>query len=122
MILVDTAIWIDHLRAAEPRLIEMLDGDQVGCHPLVVEELALGSIAQCDEVLDLLANLYQFPTIDHREVLHLIDRRRLRGRGLSAVDVQLMAAVALVGGARLWTKDKRLKSACTDSGVQLFAD
>ena len=122
MILVDTAIWIDHLHAAEPRLIEMLDGDQVGCHPLVVEELALGSIAQRDEVLDLLANLYQFPTIDHREVLHLIDRRRLWGRGLSAVDVHLMAAVALVGGARLWTKDKRLKSACTDSGVQLFAD
>jgi predicted nucleic acid-binding protein len=122
MILVDTAIWIDHLHAAEPRLIEMLDGDQVGCHPLVVQELALGSIAQRADVLELLGNLYQFPTVEHREILHLTDQRRLWGRGLSAVDVHLMAAVALVGGARLWTRDKRLNSACTDAGVQLFVD
>jgi predicted nucleic acid-binding protein len=120
MILVDTAIWIDHLHAAEPLLVELLGVDQVGCHPLVVEEIALGSIAQCDVVLDLLANLYQFPTIDHHEVLHLTNRRRLWGRGLSAVDVHLMAAVTVVGGAQLWTRDKRLKSACADVSVQLF--
>jgi predicted nucleic acid-binding protein len=120
MILVDTAIWINHLRAAESRLVELLGIDQVGCHPLVVEELALGSIAQRDVVLDLLANLYQFPTIDHREVLHLIDGQRLWGRGLSAIDVHLMAAVALVGGAQLWTTDKRLKAACADVEVQLY--
>lgn len=120
MILVDTAIWIDHLHAAEPLLVELLGVDQVGCHPLVVEEIALGSIAGRDVILDLLASLYQFPTIDHHEVLHLTNRRRLWGRGLSAVDVHLMAAVAVVGGAQLWTRDKRLKSACADVSVQLF--
>ena len=120
MILVDTAIWIDHLHATEPRLVELLSVDQVGCHALVVEEMALGSIAQRDRVLDLLANLYQFPVIDHHEVLHLTNERRLRGRGLSAVDVHLMAAVAVVGGAQLWTRDKRLQSACADTKVLLF--
>jgi hypothetical protein len=120
MILVDTAIWIDHLHRTEPRLVELLRVDQVGCHALVVEEMALGSIAQRDVVLDLLANLYQFPGIDHREVLHLTNERRLRGRGLSAVDVHLMVAVAVVGGAQLWTRDKRLQSACADAKVQLF--
>lgn len=120
MILVDTAIWIDHLHRTEPRLVELLRVDQVGCHALVVEEMALGSIAQRDVVLDLLANLYQFPGVDHREVLHLTNERRLWGRGLSAVDVHLMAAVAVVGGAQLWTRDKRLQSACADTKVQLF--
>ncbi len=109
MFLVDTSIWIEHLHASEPRLVEPLSVDQVGCHVLVIEEMALVSIAQRDVVLDLLANLYQSSAIDHREVLHLANRRRLWGRGLSVVDVHLMATVALVAGAQLWTRDQRLQ-------------
>lgn len=120
MILVDTAIWIDHLHKTEPQLVELLGMDQVGCHPLVVEEIALGSIRQRDIVLGLLSNLYQFPTVGHHEVLHLVDQRQLWGRGLSGVDVHLMAAVTLVAGAQLWTRDKRLTSACSQAGVALF--
>jgi len=120
MILVDTPVWIDHLHAADLRLVELLEVDQVGCHALVIEELALGSISRREVVLDLLANLRQFPTIQHDEILHLTDRRKLFGRGLSAVDVHLMAAVAVIEGAQLWTRDKRLKAASVDVGVALF--
>ena len=120
MILVDTSIWIDHLHAAEPRLISLLADDEIGCHPLVIEVLALGSIRKRDDVLDLLSNLYQFPTVTHVEVLHLVERRRLWGRGLSAIDVHLLGAVALVGGGRLWTRDKRLKAACDGTGIVAF--
>ena len=120
MILVDTAIWIDHLHAVEPRLVDLLGNDEAGCHPLVIEEMALGSIKQRDVVLDLLANLYQFPVVAHREALHLINRRQLWGRGLSAVDLHLLGSVALVAGARLWTRDKRMKGACADVGVPVF--
>ncbi len=120
MILVDTAVWIDHLHAAEPRLVEQLELDAVGCHPVVIEELALGSIARRDIVLDLLGNLTQFPTAQHAEILHLVERRQLWGRGLSAADVHLMAAVVMVEGAKLWTRDKRLKAASLDAGVLLF--
>ena len=94
--------------------------DRVGCHPLVVEEVALGSIRQRDKVLSLLANLHQFPAVGHHEVLHITSQRKLWGRGLSPVDVHLMAAVALVPGAQLWTRNKRLKSACAEAGVHLF--
>lgn len=82
--------------------------------------MILADTAQRDVVLDLLANLYQFPVMDHREVLHMTNERRLWGRGLSAVEVHLMATVAVVGGAQLWTRDKRLQSACADTKVHLF--
>jgi predicted nucleic acid-binding protein len=120
MILVDTAVWIDHLHTTESKLVEQLKLNGVGCHPLVVEELALGSIARRKVVLDLLANLWQFPTARHDEILHLVERRQLWGRGLSAVDAHLMAAVAMADGAKLWTRDKRLRAASSELGIPLF--
>jgi predicted nucleic acid-binding protein len=119
VILVDTSIWIDHLHKAEPRLVRLLTEDEIGCHHLVIEEIALGSLKQRDVVLELLSNLHQFPTVTHLEVLHLVEHRRLWGRGLSAIDVNLLGAVALVEGAQLWTRDKRLKTVCTEAGVAL---
>jgi predicted nucleic acid-binding protein len=120
VILVDTSIWIDHLRAAESRLAGLLADDEVGCHPLVIEELALGSIKQRDVVLELLANLYQFPVMTHAEVLHLVQSRRLWGRGLSAVDVRLLGSVMVVDGARLWTRDERLRAVCAEVGAEVL--
>ena len=119
MILVDTSIWIDHLHTAESRLVSLLTDDEIGCHHLVIEELALGSIQQRDVVLGLLSNLRQFPTLTHVETLHLVEHRRLWGRGLSAIDVNLLGSVALVDGAQLWTRDKRLKAVCAEVGVAL---
>jgi predicted nucleic acid-binding protein len=120
MILVDTSVWIDHLHAADVRLAGLLGDDEIGCHPLILEELALGSIKQCDVVLSLLSNLNQFPTVTHLEVLHLVESHRLWGRGLSAIDANLLGSVAVVGGAQLWTRDRRLKTVCTEIGVPVF--
>lgn len=120
MILVDTSIWIDHVHAAEARLVTWLTDDEIGCHHLVIEELALGSIKQRDVVLDLLSNLRQFPTVTHLEILHLVEHRRLWGRGLSAIDVNLLGSVALVDGAQLWTRDKRLSAVCAEIGVPVI--
>jgi predicted nucleic acid-binding protein len=117
MILVDTSIWIDHLHAAEARLVNLLTDDEIGCHHLVIEELALGSIKQRDVMLGMLSNLHQFPTVTHFETLHLVERRRLWGRGLSAIDANLLGSVSLVEGAQLWTRDKRLRAVCTEIGV-----
>ncbi|HPX37573.1 MAG TPA: type II toxin-antitoxin system VapC family toxin [Mycobacterium sp.] len=120
MILVDTAIWIDHLRKADPQLVELLGLDEIGCQPLIMQEIALGSLRQREAVLELIAKLYQFPAISHHEILHLANRHRLWGKGLSAIDVHLMAAVAVTPGSSLWTRDKRLISACSDLGISMF--
>lgn len=117
MILVDTSVWIDHLHNTDPRLVGLLSADEVGCHPYVIEELALGSINQRAVFLELLGSLHRFPVLSHVEVMTLVDRRRLFGRGLSPVDAHLLGSVSLTGGARLWTRDKRLISACHDIGV-----
>jgi len=122
VILVDTSVWIDHLHVAEARLVSLLTADEIGCHHLVIEELALGSVKQRDVVLGLLSNLRQFPTVTHLEILHLVERRRLWGRGLSAIDVNILGSVALVDGAQLWTRDKRLKVVCTEVDVPLLEE
>lgn len=117
MILVDTSVWIDHLHAVEARLVSLLTDDEIGCHQLIIQELALGSIQHPDVVLDLLSDLHQFPTVTHLEILHFVEHRRLWGKGLSAIDVNLLGSVALVDGARLWTRDKRLRAICLEVGV-----
>lgn len=122
MILVDTSVWIDHLHAGEPHLVELLERDEVGCHPMVIEELALGSIRRRDDVLGLLSNLTTLPVLTHREVRHLVDGQRLWGRGLSAVDAHLLGSVSLVGGAMMWTRDKRLLAASGAIGVSVVRE
>lgn len=117
MILVDTSIWIDHLHANEPALVERLHDDAVGCHPYVIEELALGSVRSRSRVLALLTNLRTFPLVTHAELLELVERRRLWGRGISAVDAHLLGSVAVVPGAQLWTRDRRLLMAAREVGV-----
>lgn len=121
MILVDTSVWIDHLHQGVPRLAQQLERDEIASHPLVIEELGLGSISRREEVLALLGNLTQLPVVSHLEVRTLVESFRLWGRGLGAVDAHLLAAVVVMPGARLWTRDKRLKAAASDVSASLVA-
>lgn len=116
MILVDTSVWIDHLRRGNARLAALLDAGQVVSHPFVIGELACGTLHRRSVVLALLARLPVSTTATHAEALALIETRRLMGRGLGYVDVHLLAATAL-DDARLWTADKRLDGAARVLGV-----
>ncbi|NHN55116.1 type II toxin-antitoxin system VapC family toxin [Calidifontibacter sp. DB0510] len=117
MILVDTSVWIDHLHRRDEHLASLLERDEVGCHPMVIEELALGSVRDRATVIGLLASLWSFPVVSHDEVMVLVDRQQLWGRGLSAVDAHLMGSAMVVRGGQLWTRDKRLRTACEEQGV-----
>jgi predicted nucleic acid-binding protein len=108
VILVDTSVWIDHLRKGEPALIAALETGQVLMHPFVVGELACGSLDNRTELLSLLRDLPQAPVATDAEALGFIERHALMGRGIGYLDVHLLASVALAGRARLWTRDKRL--------------
>jgi len=108
VILVDTAVWIDHLHRSIPELVELLENERVLIHPFVIGELACGRIANRDEVLDLLATLPFAVVATDLETLELIDRHRLMGKGIGYFDAHLLASVLLTDQAQLWTRDKRL--------------
>ncbi|MCX5787819.1 MAG: type II toxin-antitoxin system VapC family toxin [Elusimicrobia bacterium] len=107
MILVDTSVWSDHLRASEPSLVSLLNEGSVLIHPFVIEELACGNLPDRKEILELLHALPAAPVAEHEEVLEFISAARLHGTGIGCVDVHLMASARLAG-AKLWSKDKAL--------------
>ncbi|MGH9022661.1 MAG: type II toxin-antitoxin system VapC family toxin [Acidimicrobiia bacterium] len=111
MILVDTSVWVDHLRRGHPGLTRLLEGGLVLGHPWVRGELALGHLAQRREVLGLLDQLPQATVATDEEVLALVEGHQLFGLGIGYVDAQLLAAARLTPDARLWTADKRLAAA-----------
>ena len=108
MILADTSVWVDHLRAGNDALAALLEEGRILGHPWVVAEIALGSLRDRPTVLSLLEGLPQAPVATIGELRHLIGRQALFGRGVGLVDVGLLAACLLLPGCRLWTRDKRL--------------
>ena len=120
MILVDTSIWIDHLRSGDTRLADLLNRSQVLAHPFVIGELACGNLRKREEILRLLNNLPQSPIASPAEALHFMERNQLMGQGIGYIDVHLLAATALAENALLWTNDKRLKKVAI--GMKLAFD
>jgi predicted nucleic acid-binding protein len=108
MILVDTSVWIEHLRKRSDHLSTLLREEQVLCHPFILCELACGMLQRRREILDLLAALPGVPVAECAEVLHLLEAERLYGRGLGWVDVNLLASSRLAR-CTLWTLDKKLR-------------
>lgn len=117
MILVDTSIWIDHLRMHDERLARLLSDGQVLAHPFIVGELALGQMQNRGVVLSALRDLPQATVATDREVLRFIDAERLFGLGIGYIDAHLLAAVRLTPGTLLWTRDKRLLLASSRLGI-----
>jgi len=114
VILADTSVWIDHLRAGVPALADALEQGRVLVHPFVVGELACGNLRNRRQLLELLGNLPSAPAATDAEAMEFIERRALMGRGIGYIDVHLLAAVALSGTARLWTRDRRLDAVAAE--------
>jgi hypothetical protein len=117
MILVDTSIWIDHLRASDEQLTQWLQTGQVLVHPFVMGELALGNLRNRDTVLGALQDMPQAAVATDPEMLRFIAENGLYGLGIGYIDVHLLASVRLTPGARLWTRDKRLWAASAQLGL-----
>ncbi len=117
MILADTSIWIDHLRAGEPGLVSLLNDNQVLTHSMIIGELACGNLPNRDAVLGLLGELPAIPAATDEEVLFFIEQRRVMGRGIGYIDAHLLAAAMLARSVQLWTRDRRLEGVAADLGL-----
>jgi predicted nucleic acid-binding protein len=113
VILVDTSVWVDHLRRGDTTLAGLLQSCRVLIHPFVIGELALGGLRPNTQVLALLQALPEASVATDSEVLFLITQQNLSGRGIGYVDAHLLAATKLTPNASLWTHDKRLQTVAT---------
>jgi predicted nucleic acid-binding protein len=112
MVLVDTSIWVSHLRKGNARLRALLENAEVICHPFIIGELACGNLRNRTEILSSLRALPAAVVAKDEEVLRFIESHRLMGRGLGLIDMHLLAS-ALLTRVPLWTADKRLRAAST---------
>ncbi len=117
MIVVDSSVWIDHLRTGSQPLADLLEQRQVLCHSAVLGELALGNLMGRGPFLNFMQGLPQAVPATHQEVMSLIERHELWGRGIGYVDAHLLASTRL-SAAALWTTDRRLATIASDLEVQ----
>ena len=117
MILVDTSVWIDHLRCPERGLLEQLNANNVLTHPVVVGELACGNLPDRATFLQKMDAMSEIREGTHQEVRELIESERLMGRGIGLMDAHLLYSVLHQEGALLWTRDERLNRIAQELSV-----
>lgn len=110
MVLVDTSVWVAHLREKHAGLADLLSDGKVACHPFIVGEIAGGNLQNRTTILSLLDALPMALLVEHEEVLAFIDSHELMGKGLGYLDLHLLAS-AVLSGLPLWTLDKKLEKA-----------
>ncbi len=118
MILVDTSVWVEHLRHGLPRLATLLQEGKLLIHPWVIGELACGNLRNRGEVLELLQGLSAASVASDSEVLLLIEREQRMGRGIGYADAHLLASAKL-SHCQLWTQDKRLAALAQEQGLAM---
>jgi predicted nucleic acid-binding protein len=116
MILVDSSVWINHFRYAEPRLDALLVHELVSLHPFVLGELACGNLSRRTETIAGLEKLPVAAVATEPQVRHLLESRRLWGTGLGWIDMHLLAS-ALIEGLKLWTADRAVAAAARQLGI-----
>jgi predicted nucleic acid-binding protein len=117
LILADTSIWIDHLRTGNKEMEKQLNQGDIVIHPLIIAELALGSLRERTKTLSLLDFLPQVRVAQLDEVRLMIEARRLYNLGIGLTDAHLIASIFINPATFLWTKDKRLRKAAEDLGI-----
>lgn len=116
MVLVDTSVWISHLRDGSPSLEELLNNGDVLCHLFILGELACGNIKNRIEILSLLKSLPMAMEAEHVEILRFIEDKKLAGKGLGYIDVHLLAS-AILSDSQIWSLDKRLNFAALELNI-----
>ena len=117
MILVDTSVWIDHLRGSEPQLRKLLDTGKVLVHSMIIGELACGNLPDRENFLRRMNDLPAIDESDRQDVLSMIDAKGLMGRGIGYVDVNLICSVLRRKDTAIWTRDRRLNAVAKDLGI-----
>jgi predicted nucleic acid-binding protein len=107
MVLVDTSVWVAHLRQGAIGLEALLNEGRAVCHPFIIGELACGNLKNRSAILIHLQALPQVVIAEPEEVMQFIENYRLMGKGLGYIDMHLLASASL-SKVPLWTLDRKL--------------
>lgn len=122
MILVDTSVWVDHLRSTDDVLVRLLNTGQVCMHPMIIGELACGNLQNREQLLGLWQNLPSVLEVSHDEVLFTLHSHKLMGKGVGLVDLHLLSSTLLTSNTLLWTRDQRLARAAKELQISFLSD
>ncbi|YCM43875.1 PIN domain-containing protein [Verrucomicrobiaceae bacterium 227] len=115
-ILADTNIWVKHFRVANPLLGDLLEDNEILCHPIVIGELSMGNLARRELTICDFEALARPREASWDETRHLVESRQLYGKGLQWNDVTLLAS-CIISEVPLWTLDARLAHQAQLAGV-----
>jgi predicted nucleic acid-binding protein len=116
MVLVDTSVWVLHLREGNAKLKMLLNESRVMCHQYIIGEIACGNTKNRTEIITLLQRLPLVTHAKHEEVMRFIEINQLKGRGLGYIDIHL-ATSAKLSGIPVWTFDKKLDETNKELGI-----
>ncbi len=116
MVLVDTSVWVAHLRKGNIGLESLLNEGRVICHSFIVGELACGNLKNRSQILSLLKTLPMAIHAEHDEMMQFIENHNLMGKGLGYVDMHLLVSTTL-SQVPLWTIDKKLNQVSLRLGL-----
>lgn len=119
MIIVDTSVWIEHLRKTDTQLVQLLDKSLVLTHPFIIGELACGNLHNRLQILTLLKNIPSAKEASHQEVLYFIEHNQLMGCGIGYIDAHLLTSTALTNDTKIWTYNKRLENLSNEIGLSI---
>ncbi len=108
-VLVDTSVWIDHIAGRATPLIDLLKAKRVSLHPLIIGEIAMGSLQNRKFFIDELQNLPKVHVASNAEVMAMVEWHKLFSKGIGFIDAHLLAGVKMTDNATLLTNDNRLR-------------
>ena len=109
MIIVDTSIWIDHLRGIDSPLDDVLGSGLELLHPFVFGELLLNGLPKQGAFAERLHGLKPAPLASPADVAAFIVWAKLAGTGVGYVDTNLLVSAKLISGGCILSQDRNLR-------------
>jgi len=122
LILVDTSVWVDHIRRPSPELVELIRSRRCLLHPYVLAEIALGNLPDWPARVARLRALPGVTPLPDDALLGLVEELGLQGSGVGFVDAHLLGSCRGRPETLIWSRDKRLASRAESLGIGWFPD
>ena len=116
-VLIDSNVWVDHLRDPNPQVLALARDDRILGHPLICAELAVGSLKNREAALKRLDRMIMIRQVALPQVRILIENEELFSKRIGVIDATLLACCLVHGSSFLWTRDRRLNTIAERFGI-----